>query len=466
MPCAPANRAEVGRCLDARPELVNYDRAENDEHQALHHAVLHQQPEMVRLLMQRGADARKGIWPHRDATGALTIAEERGYAEIAAIIRDEERRRNRPAALLGDRTLAALIAAFEAGDEDAIVAIVAGHPEFVSMVGTDGYTPLHWAAARGLSRVVGWLLARGGDRGARTASDETPFDVIGRDVDAPTPENEQALERLRHELRGSTIRTARSAIAVGDGAWLRAQHAAGALAGVNGLVSHAVRVDRPDMLRLLLELGLDPDEAGRVGGLDEFVPTFGGPLRDCALGGKLEMAEILLARGANPNTNVYAASSAQSIAYERNDAPMIALLERHGARLTPVFVADRALVPKAAEMLAESGAAVARDLLWGAIGCPSPEIVRLALAHIDWPRGDGQWHSILENGLYLGPKSHRPRHLEAFSLGTGAIRSRSAQPARRHDSARHRRVTRRVDRRGSRRLRHGHAGRRRPPRRS
>ena len=52
-----------------------------------------------------------------------------------------------PAAVLGDRMLAKLIAAFEAGDEDAIVAIVADHPEFVGLTGTDGYTPLHWAAA-------------------------------------------------------------------------------------------------------------------------------------------------------------------------------------------------------------------------------------------------------------------------------------------------------------------------------
>jgi ankyrin repeat protein len=405
----------VRRILDARPELVNYDRAENDEHKALHVAVLHQRPAMVRLLMQRGADARRGIWPHRDATGALTIAEERGYDEIAAIIRGEERQRNRPAAMLGDRTLSQLVAAFEAADEDAIVAIVADRPEFARMTGTDGYTPLHWAAARGLSRVVEWLLAHGADPAARTTLDETPFDVIGRDVDSPAPDK-SALAPLRRMLRGSAILTARSAIEAGDGEWLRQRHASGALAGQTGLIRHAIRVDRPDVLRLLLELGLDPDEAGRVGGLDEYVPTFGEPLRECALAGKIEMAEILLAHGANPNTNVYAASSAQSIAYERNDAAMIALLERYGARLRPVFVAGFGLVSRAAEMLAESGASVARDLVWGALGCPSPEIARLALEHIDWPRGDQQWHGLLENGLYLGPDSDRPRHLEAFTI--------------------------------------------------
>ncbi len=85
----------VKAMLDVRPELVHLDLAENDEHRALHHAVLQRRPDMVRLLMQHGADARKGIWPHRDATSPLTIASDRGYTEIVAIIRDEERRDSR-----------------------------------------------------------------------------------------------------------------------------------------------------------------------------------------------------------------------------------------------------------------------------------------------------------------------------------------------------------------------------------
>jgi hypothetical protein len=62
------------------------------------------------------------------------------------------------------------------------------------------------------------------------------------------------------------------------------------------------------MLSLLLELGLDPDERGTLGGLDEVVPTWGAPLRECAIEGQVQMAEALVAAGADPNTNVYAAS--------------------------------------------------------------------------------------------------------------------------------------------------------------
>ena len=42
----------VRSMLSARPELVHLDVSENDEHRALHHAVLGRHAEIVRLLMQ------------------------------------------------------------------------------------------------------------------------------------------------------------------------------------------------------------------------------------------------------------------------------------------------------------------------------------------------------------------------------------------------------------------------------
>jgi len=83
---------KVQAMLRARPELVNMGVGQ-DEHRAIHYAVLLRSTEMTRLLMRHGADARAGIHPHRDATSAFTLAGDRGYDEIAAIIRDEEQRR-------------------------------------------------------------------------------------------------------------------------------------------------------------------------------------------------------------------------------------------------------------------------------------------------------------------------------------------------------------------------------------
>jgi ankyrin repeat protein len=84
--------ALVRTMLKARPELANMAVSYGDEHRAIHHAVMNRSPEIVRLLMQNGADARAGIDPHRDATSAWTLAQERGYDEIVGIIEEEEDR--------------------------------------------------------------------------------------------------------------------------------------------------------------------------------------------------------------------------------------------------------------------------------------------------------------------------------------------------------------------------------------
>jgi hypothetical protein len=284
--------------------------------------------------MQQGADAGKGIWPHREATAPYTLAVERGYDEIVAIIKEES------------------------GKEE-------------------------------------------------SEKEESEKEESGKE------------EHERGVNAQASAAAAREAIANGDADRLRALRIDGRLRNGQGLVSHAVATNRPDMLTLVLDLGLDPDESGRVGGLEEVVPTYGEPLRSCAMTRNLTMAEILLAHGANPNTNVYAASSALYEAYKRHDEPMIAALEQHGGRLNAVAVAELRLVDQAARLLAEvadspAAAQAAQDLLWGAIEAPSPEIVHLTLTAVEWPRDDPRWYGILENGLYLGPQSDRPRHLDAF----------------------------------------------------
>jgi ankyrin repeat protein len=87
----------VRAMLKARPELANMAVSYGDEHRAIHYAVIHRQPEITRLLMRTGANARAGIHPHRDATSAWTLARERGYDDMVAIMQEEENRRAEPA---------------------------------------------------------------------------------------------------------------------------------------------------------------------------------------------------------------------------------------------------------------------------------------------------------------------------------------------------------------------------------
>ena len=176
--------------------------------------------------MERGADARSGIWPYRGDTGAAAMATERGYDEIVEIVREEERKREKAA------------------------------------------------------------------RGAETL--------------------EPAME------------PAADAVARGDAAWLRERHREGTLrdpVSGDGLLTLAVKHDRPEILELLLELGFDPDENRREAGEDETVRSWGRPLQECTRANRLAMAEMLLARGADAN-----AWACVWNAYRRKDAAMIELL--------------------------------------------------------------------------------------------------------------------------------------------
>ena len=95
----------------------------NYEYTALHYAVICRKPEMVRVLMELGANPHAGISPHNDATSAIAIAVERGYDEIAAIIREEEaRREGGPPA--EDEAPAELWRALRENDEYRAIAII------------------------------------------------------------------------------------------------------------------------------------------------------------------------------------------------------------------------------------------------------------------------------------------------------------------------------------------------------
>ncbi len=197
-----------------------------------------------------------------------------------------------------------------------------------------------------------------------------------------------------------------------------------------GPLTDAVMHDRPEVLARLLESGLDPDERVRVEGTDEVVYSRGMPLYHCAQTGKLAMAEMLLAHGADPNAQVHASGSPTFVAYCQRDAVMIALLERHGGALDAASVGYLRLTELARKMLAGeidprlefglfSGETVAEQLLWSGASGGDAEIVRMSLERIDWAPDDARWFWMLWRplpGHWVRPGSERAAYLTCFRM--------------------------------------------------
>jgi ankyrin repeat protein len=432
--------ATVRAMLNARPELVHTDMAEHNEHRALHYAVLDRNPDMVRLLMDRGADPFKGIWPHRDSTSALTIATERGYDDILGIIKDALRRRAaersvRPAdeaAPAIDRSspiVARVWEAFQTGDEAAVLACLEAEPRLAHWHQGDGWTMLHQASLMLFLDVAKRLVAQGADVNACEPCSWTPLELVGVDRKTFTPEKAAAMRDFLI-ARGAKM-TAGAAVAMGDTAWLKARHAEGTLSDPSdgyGLVSRAAMRRQPEVLHLLLDLGFDPDERRRLTDVEEIVYSWGEPLRAAARGGDLVTAEILLQRGADPNPSIYAASGPMDEAYGQNNREMIALLERFGGFADVGVIASSGSIDAAKKMLADEaagrlrsrvvpdGSTVAAALLISGAAGGQVEIVRLALEHLDRPPGDPLWHGNLMQTLGAHAESDRPRYFECFRL--------------------------------------------------
>lgn len=396
--------AEVRSLLASRPELVGMDRSENDEHRALHYAVLRRDAAMVRLLMEAGADARKGIFPHRDATSALALAEGREYPEIVAIIEEEERHRreelscpNAQVSPVQDEISAAILR----GDSKAAIGWLEADLDLIRACDRNGQTPLHVAARSANAELVAWLLERRANPRKKDASGLTPLDHAALGVNPRNDRLEGFAEVARLLLAHGATVTIRGAVALGDEE--RVRELVGAEPGLlreitasGGLVTLAVNHGKAEMVALLLDLGADVDERILFEELEEPTESWGMPLWNAALAGDYAMSKLLLDRGADPNANVYASGWPLSNAWNHADDSVKKLLLERGAKLQPYTIAALHEVEAARKLLAEDRSeAMAQELALAAADYGCAAILELALPRLAWPGDDPRWHGVL-----------------------------------------------------------------------
>lgn len=333
----------VRTMLATRPELIGMDRSANDEHRALHYAVLRRDVPMVRLLMEAGADARKGIFPHRDATSAIAIARDREYQEVTAVIEEEERLRreemscpNANVSPLQDQ----INAAIEQGDEATAKHLIEADRSLIQACDRDGASPLHLAAQHANAELVAWLLERRANARKEDLHGLTPLD---RATLAANPHNRSAerfpiIAKLLLQ-RGAEI-TIRAAVALADERRIRELvHAQPDLlrqvSRNGGLLSIAVNHGHLGIVQLLLDLGADVDERILLEELEEPTLSWGMPLWYAALAGRLDITQLLLNRGTDPNANVYASGWPLRNAWHHKDDSVKRLLLERGAKPQP-----------------------------------------------------------------------------------------------------------------------------------
>src|SRR5262245_29576556 len=171
----------VRTLLARRPEITDLMRGgpSGFEIRALHIAVMKRDVEMTRLLLEAGADTRRGIWPNRDATGPLTIAVERGYDEIVAMIVTQEETRGARNVNAFDFGFRRLQHAMTTGGEDAVIAVFESQPALADVCPPNGVTMLHRAAGQGALLVAKWLLDHGADVNRKSHEGRTPLDFAG-----------------------------------------------------------------------------------------------------------------------------------------------------------------------------------------------------------------------------------------------------------------------------------------------
>jgi ankyrin repeat protein len=316
-------------------------------------------------------------------------------------------------------TVRRLVEAIHANDFSAVESLLERRPELANMEtsGDDERRAIHHAVLDRSPEMVRLLMRRGADGrcGVYPHRDATTAFVIADDRGY----DEIKAIILEEEAKRSSRREREGKPAEES----------------PGELTAAVIANRPKLLAELLAKGLDPNEPTYLPHVDGAALSAGHPLHYCATHGKLEMARILLEAGADPNLQVYAAGSAVFRAYMSGNAEMIALVERYGGVVDGITVGILGLEEKTRQLLdadasgtldpksfghpIEPGKKIADELLWGAAGNGQTRIVRMCLAHIDQPREAPFWYNMLREPMYIGKrrtKAERKAMLECFRL--------------------------------------------------
>ena len=328
-----AGDLEAVRALIAKdPSLA---RAHYDYRKPLYFAVRENRLDVVRFLLEHDHNPLD-LWVDDDP---LEIARDRGYVEMERLLAETL------ATKFNASSRGELVAlALRSRDLEKMRELLDAEPQLIGTGDKGSSQPIHWATMTRQLDAIDELLRRGADINARRMDGARPIHVTNGDyvyrgwrdvprdwpvtpsqvmahlksrgaiIDLPTACHTGDIERVRELLREDPSLANKTG--EHDGYYL----------GAGSPLSNAAAVGRMDIVQLLLDHGADPNLPE-----EQFAPK-GRALYSAVYHGHYEIAKLLLERGAFPNPPVESSGDALWVSREwRPDKRMEQLLLSYGA---------------------------------------------------------------------------------------------------------------------------------------
>lgn len=296
--CIAGDLAAVQRLVEKNPALV---RCQHAYRKPLYFAVRENRLDIAKFLLDRDPDPA-GLAVN---DGLLEIARDRGYTDMERLL----------AAKLAERHGASprgepVAAAIREHDLAKMRALLDATPDLLHAGDKRSCQPIHWAVMTRQLEFIDELLQRGADINARRADGGRPIHLTNGDYhfrgwrDVPEDWPVKPREVYDHLIaRGANIDLGMAC-------------ATGNLARVRELLDQ------------------DPSLVNQVSDYNSYYVGCGAPLKNAAAGGHLEIVQLLLERGADPNLpeeGIAPDGHALHSAVVRGHIEIVRLLLKHGA---------------------------------------------------------------------------------------------------------------------------------------
>lgn len=380
--CIDGNLPGVKSLLDRDPSLV---RCHYGYRTPLYFAVKENRLEIAQLLLDQAADPLAMEF----GDSFVVQAKDRGYHAMAALL-TEHMAKQHAVSPMGDRS-AELI---RAGDENGFLRFLEENPEAIHQGDRRSNQPIHWAVMTRQVGIIDLLHRLGADLNAKRQDGARPIHLFNGDYfyrgwrDVPESCSTSPTEVLDHllglgahcDLNTACHREDRKLVFEilrnDPAAANRVSECVTYYLGSGTPLRNAAATGNIEIIQILLDYGADPNLP------EEGIAPNGHALYTAVNKQHFEAARLLLEHGAYPNPEVESSADALSRAIAHSNQPLIDLLCSYGAaRGVHLLAYDGDLRTAAAVFAANPELANDPEALANAAGEGHQSFVRLMLKY-------------------------------------------------------------------------------------